>query len=329
LDPNQETITAPMTTSLLASSALVLAGMLAAGAAGMLTSSIMAHGKRREDLYDLLYSLRWGEATTNNYGFAPAETAAPERFQLQLYTELLKLLESTAGAAGIERILEISCGRGGGLRHLALRLPEGTQVIGLDVSMHAIRFCQARYAALPNVAFVRGHALRLPFPAGSFDLVLNVEASHAYRDDAAFLREVGRVLRRRGQFLYADHRTRRKLPALEQLARAAGFAGPLRDVTPNVVRACELDSERRRALIRSGLPWWSGPLGRRRLERYAGIPGTRAFERLRTRDRMYFIACLTLTREGLGERTGRPPAAPPDSCAPRRSPACHAGSRRA
>jgi SAM-dependent methyltransferase len=294
-----------MTTSLAASSVLALARMLAAGAAGM-TSSTMAHGQRREDLYDLLYSLRWGEATTNNYGFAPAETTEPERFQLQLYTELLKLLESTAGTSGIERVLEISCGRGGGLRHLALRLPGRTQVIGLDCSRHAIRFCQTRYAALPNVAFVRGHALRLPFPDGCFDLVINVEASHAYRDDAGFLREVRRVLRAPGRLLYADHRTRRKVPRLEQLARAAGFAGSLRDVTANVVRACELDSARRRALIRSGLPWWSGPLGRRRLERYAGIPGTMAFERLRNRDRMYFIACLTLAQE-LGERT-EPPA---------------------
>ena len=93
-------------------------------------------------------------------------------------------------------------------------------------------------------------------PMAAFDLVINVEASHAYRDDAAFLREVKRVLRAGGRFLYADHRTGRKMPRLEQLARAAGFVGPLRDVTPNVVRACELDSERRRALIRAGLPWW-------------------------------------------------------------------------
>jgi ubiquinone/menaquinone biosynthesis C-methylase UbiE len=295
-----------MTTSLLASSVLVLAGMLAAGAAGMLTSSIMIHGKRREDLYDLLYSLRWGEATTNNYGFAPAETGDPERFQLQLYAELLKLVDATAPRIGIERVLEISCGRGGGLRHLALRLPGAKQVIGLDFSLHAIRFCQARHSALPNLGFVRGHALQLPFPDGSFDLVISVEASHAYGDDAAFLREVKRVVRARGRLLYADHRTRRKVPRLEQLARAAGFVGPLRDVTPNVVQACELDSERRRALIRSGLPWWCRPLGVGRLERYAGIPGTTAFERLRNRDRMYFIACLTVGQEESGERTGRP-----------------------
>jgi ubiquinone/menaquinone biosynthesis C-methylase UbiE len=172
--------------------------------------------------------------------------------------------------------------------------------------MHAIRFCRTRYAALPNLGFVRGHALQLPFPDGSFDLVINVEASHAYRDDAAFLREVRRVLRARGRLLYADHRTRRKVPRLEQLAHAAGLTGPLRDVTPNVVQACKLDSERRRALIRSGLPWWYRPLGRRRLERYAGIPGTVAFERLRNRDRMYFIACLTVAQQELGERTGPP-----------------------
>ena len=292
-----------MTMSLLASRVVVVAGMLAAG---RLTSSIATQGKRREELYDLLYSLRWDEATTNNYGFAPADSGVPECFQLQLYGELLKLLDRTSAGTAIERVLEISCGRGGGLRHLALRLPGAKRVIGLDSSMHAIRFCQAHYAALRNVRFVRGHALRLPFPDGSFDLVVNVEASHAYRDDAAFLREVKRVLRARGRLLYADHRTRRKVPRLEQLARAVGFAGPLRDVTPNVVQACELDSERRRALIRSGLPWWCRPLGVGRLECYAGIPGTVAFERLRNRDRMYFIACLTVAQEELGERTGPP-----------------------
>ena len=51
---------------------------------------------------------------------------------------------------------------------------------------------------------------------------------------------------------------------------------------------------RRRRLIRSGLPWWCRPLGIGRLEQYAGIPGTAAFERLRSRDRIYFIACLTM-----------------------------------
>lgn len=291
-----------MTMSLLAVCLIVLAGMLATG---MLIFWIISHVPRREGLYDLLYSLRWGDATTNNYGFAPAETGDPECFQLQLYSELLKLLGTTVPGAGVERVLEISCGRGGGLGHVALRLPGAKQLIGLDFSMHAVRYCRTRYTALRNVAFVRGHALQLPFGDGSFDLVINVEASHAYGDDPAFLREVKRVLRTEGRLLYADYRTRRKVPRLEQRIRGAGLAGPLRDVTPNVVRACELDSERRRALIRSGLPWWYRPLGVGQLERYAGIPGTVAYERLRNRDRMYFIACLTMAQGEFGEPTDR------------------------
>ena len=289
-----------MTTGLVAFCLILLAGSLAAGT---LVFWVRTHGRPREGLYDLLYSLRWGQTTTNNYGFAPAETGDVECFQLQLYAELLKLLGAPAPGAGIERVLEISCGRGGGLRHAALLLPDAQQVIGLDFSMHAIAFCRTHYASLPNVGFVRGHALQLPFADGAFDLVVNVEASHAYGDEATFLGEVRRVLRPGGRLLYGDHRTRRKIARLEQRLRAAGFAGRLRDITANVVRACELDSTRRRALIRSGLPWWWRPLGVGQLEQYAGLPGTVAFERLRNRDRMYFIACLTLAQDELDEPT--------------------------
>ena len=37
--------------------------------------------RRREQLDDLLYSLSWGETTTNNYGFAPAEMVARSDFR--------------------------------------------------------------------------------------------------------------------------------------------------------------------------------------------------------------------------------------------------------
>ena len=36
----------------------------------------------------------WGETTTNNYGFAPAEGDHPQRFQHQMYRELLRLLKA-------------------------------------------------------------------------------------------------------------------------------------------------------------------------------------------------------------------------------------------
>ena len=63
------------------------------------------------------------------YGFAPAETDGPERFQLQLYAELIKLLAASNGEFVAKDVLEISCGRGGGFRHLIGLLP--VQVMGL------------------------------------------------------------------------------------------------------------------------------------------------------------------------------------------------------
>lgn len=255
---------------------------------------IIMGGMRREGLYDRLYSLSWGELTTNNYGFAPAEGDGPERFQVQLYVELLKLVEVRPTRNGVAHVLEVSCGRGGGLGHLVRSLSQGQiRAIGLDSSSHAIAFCKQRYAAAPNLSFVQGNALHLPFKDGSLDVVINVEASHAYGDDAAFLQEVRRVLSPQGRFLYADYRTRRKIPRLEQLALASGLAGELRDITKNVVSACELDAERRRGVIRSGVPWFYRLLLSGHFERYAALPGTFTFERFRNGDRMYFLTCMT------------------------------------
>ncbi len=145
---------------------------------------------------------------------------------------------------------------------------------------------------MANFAFVRGHALHLPFKDGSFDLVVNVEASHAYGDDAAFLREVRRVLHPQGRFLFADYRASRKVACLEETASAAGLAGELRDITSNVVSACELDAERRRRIIRAGLPWYCRPMFSGSLEGYSSLPGTSNFERFRSGDRMYFLTCM-------------------------------------
>lgn len=260
---------------------------------GYAVLSLAGGGARRAALYDLLYSLNWGETITNNYGFSPAHGDTPERFQLALYTKLLGLLGERTDAVRVSNVLEISCGRGGGLRHLAQHLPRQAEVIGLDFSVHAIAFCKKHYAAISNLAFVRGHALHLPFKNESFDLVINVEASHVYGDDAAFLSEVRRVLRPQGRFLYADYRNRKKIPMLEQLARAAGLAGEFHDITQNVVAACGFDAERRRQIIRSGVPRHARLLLGSYFANYAGLPGTSTFKRFRSGYRMYFLSCMT------------------------------------
>ena len=123
------------------------------------------------------------KTTTNNYGFAPAEGQGPECFQMQLYAELQKLLEGSLELSRSTRVLEISCGRGGGLGQLARGLPAGAQVVGLDFSANAIAFCRRRYAARPTCRTSAAMRLQLPFKDESFDVVVSVEASHAYGND--------------------------------------------------------------------------------------------------------------------------------------------------
>ena len=72
----------------------------------------------RPALWNRFYAIDWGETATNNYGFAPAEGDHPQRFQHQMYREMLKRLEAKWPLTDTLRLLEVSCGRGGGLNAL-------------------------------------------------------------------------------------------------------------------------------------------------------------------------------------------------------------------
>ena len=75
-------------------------------------------------------------------------------------------------------MLEVSCGHGGGASYLVRTLRPASYT-GLDLNADAIAFCRKRYN-LPRLDFVHGDAQSLPFADESFDVVINVEASHGY-----------------------------------------------------------------------------------------------------------------------------------------------------
>lgn len=244
----------------------------------------------RPALWNRFYAVDWGDTATNNYGFAPADPAdtAPDRFQRQLYREMLALLSRTNprlpdGA----RLLEVSCGRGGGLdSFLAAAGPDRFRATGLDVAESAVRFCAERWA---DRKFVCGCAMALPFADSSFDVVLNVEASNDYPDRRRFFAEVHRVLRPGGIFLYADTEKAANQGRMARDLSDAGFAFDLADITGHVVEACRLDTPRRRAVIAARAPLPARLLLRRELANYAAVEGSAKFERFRTRERRYLM----------------------------------------
>jgi SAM-dependent methyltransferase len=155
-----------------------------------------------------------------------AASDEPDRFRIQLYHRT-----ATQAVLNDKRVLEVSCGHGGGASYL-VRTVHPASYTGLDLNPAGIDFCRKRHH-LPGLGFVQGNAENLPFADQSFDAVINIEASHCYPRFLCFLAEVARVLCRGGHFLYADIRRSDRLADWE----AALADAPMRLLSHAVVNA--------------------------------------------------------------------------------------------
>lgn len=211
-----------------------------------------------------------------NYGFAPLTDDAPlslrdedeeHRYFIQLYHHVASAIDLRG-----QDVLEVGCGRGGGTAYVA-RYLQPRSIVGVDLAANAIAFCNSHYR-LDGLRFERGDAQDLPFPDASFDALLNVESSICYPDVPRFFEEVVRLLRPGGHFLYADIRNREELAGwAEQLAATGLELLEEENITPNVLRALDLDSARKQALIDSQVPL----LLRRTFKEFAGLQGSDFF----------------------------------------------------
>jgi SAM-dependent methyltransferase len=102
---------------------------------------------------------------------------------------------SEADLRGRNRALDIGTSTGNNL-HL-LRQLDFAEVVGVDFSENALRFCRKR--GLGRV--VLGDAQTLPFSSGSFDVVLATDVIEHLDDDLSALKEIDRVLAPGGRAL--------------------------------------------------------------------------------------------------------------------------------
>lgn len=97
-------------------------------------------------------------------------------------------------------VLDLACGTGVKTTSYAAASPEARLVVGVDVDAAALQrgrsfSCQRGGT---RVAFLRADAAALPFKDQSIDLVVSENAFEHVPDPGTTLREVGRVLKRRG-----------------------------------------------------------------------------------------------------------------------------------
>ena len=238
----------------------------------------------------LTRKLRGDEVLFLNYAFETDPPAGiplsaedePNRACIQLYHHVATQID----LAGLE-VLEVSCGHGGGAAWLTRHL-HPAKYTGLDLNPAGIAFCSQRHH-LDGLTFVQGDAAKLPFPDSSVDAVINVEASHCYPDFPVFLREVARVLKPGGHFLYADFRFSDLFAAWD----AAIAAAPLevvqsRVINAEVLRGMDCNAARSLALIEKRLPKFLHSLGRD----FAGVPGSRVYVALQTGELSYRSWCF-------------------------------------
>lgn len=221
---------------------------------------------RRDEVLFLNYAFE--EDPPRALALDPADE--PNRACIQLYHHV-----ATQSDLRGKTVLEVSCGHGGGASWITRTLGPAAYT-GLDLNPAGIAFCRGRHR-VQGLGFVRGDAENLPFADGSFDAVINVEASHCYPRFPRFLAEVERVLRPGGDFLYADFRFAQGVAEWESAISVAPLAlRASRVINPEVLRGMTRNSERSMALIVRHLPRWMHGLGRD----FAGIEGSRIYAAL-------------------------------------------------
>lgn len=224
-----------------------------------------------------------------NYGYAdpnqkidlnPEEE--PHRFSIQLYHHMIQSIDIRNKA-----IVEVGCGRGGGLSYIVKRWAP-TMAIGIDLCKEAVKFC-SNYYQLKGLSFFHGNAQNLPLENDSCDIVLNVESSHRYENFEKFLSEVYRVLRNEGLFLFADYRSKNKFSTCRKAIELAQFIIIKEEIiNRHVVSALQLDWDNKAKIYKHFVP----PIFRQIGLHWASKVQSRLIKKFHSNEKIYFSYIL-------------------------------------
>lgn len=116
-----------------------------------------------------------------------SEKSTPNIFEFEYYQRLFEIEEQHGWARGMRdamgallraslarskpiRVLDIGCGTGYLLEYLK-RYPLAGEPVGIDISIHALKYCQQRGAS----ALALASAMQLPFTSAAFDLIICID----------------------------------------------------------------------------------------------------------------------------------------------------------
>ena len=178
-----------------------------------------------------------------NHGFSPASDLIMDEDllfnnQITMYLNMFKNIDVKD-----KKILEVGCGRGGGMSSIAKYL-DVRDLYACDQNKMNIDYCKNNQQDF--IDFKQSNAHSLDYEDNSFDIVLSVESSHSYENPELFFNEVNRVLKNDGVFLYVDcgqviHQFYKYFYLFDKIIRE--------DITKNVKNSCKEDSIKFKKII--------------------------------------------------------------------------------
>lgn len=148
------------------------------------------------DDFSWVYRFYWGEHI--HHGLFPTGGETAEQAQ----ELLLRYCAQLAGVAPGMHVADVGCGHGGTAFFLAREY--GCSVLGLTISHEQFRVASAQSLHRPaNVRIEHADAESYVFPAGSFDLIWNMESWEHFFDKQAYLRKAASALKPGGRLALA------------------------------------------------------------------------------------------------------------------------------
>jgi ubiquinone/menaquinone biosynthesis C-methylase UbiE len=116
--------------------------------------------------------------------------------------DLTKKLLTFVEFDGKQDFLEVGCGNGVVTRYLAREY--GGTITGIDIDPQQIEMAKKDASGIDNIRYYEADATSLLFRDRAFDIVLSFGVMHHIENWLDALKEVKRVLKHGGYFLYAD-----------------------------------------------------------------------------------------------------------------------------
>ncbi|MCJ7769456.1 MAG: methyltransferase domain-containing protein [Dehalococcoidales bacterium] len=116
--------------------------------------------------------------------------------------DLTKKLLDFVELNGQNDFLDLGCGSGIVTRYLAKEY--GGSVTGIDIDPQQIELAKKDASGINNIRYYGADATNLPFSDRAFDIVLSFGVLHHIENWLDALKEIRRVLKNGGYFLYAD-----------------------------------------------------------------------------------------------------------------------------